>query len=76
MGLRHERLLSRLGLNGCRLFVYRCGVVPQVLIVENGVEDQSLGSDGLAAIDGVIAEQQHVPLAIVGVYYYGMFRNR
>ncbi len=38
-------------------------VLPQVAEVEDGVEDQGVGADGFAAIDGIVGEQQHVALA-------------
>jgi len=43
------------------------GVVGQVLVVEDGVEDQGVSADGFAAIDGVVGEEKHVALAQVGV---------
>ena len=43
------------------MILRRYGFARQVLIVEDCVEYQSVGADGLATIDGVVAEQQHVP---------------
>src|ERR1700678_981026 len=58
------------------LFVRGRGFVCQVLVVEDGVEHESVRSDGLAAIDGVVAEQQHVSLAQVCIHHYSMLGNR
>ena len=43
------------------MILRRYGFARQVLIVEDCVEYQSVRADGLATIDGVVAEQQHVP---------------
>jgi len=47
----------------------------QVLIVQNGIEDQWIGADGFAAINGIIAEEQHVALTEVSVDDDGMFSD-
>ena len=46
------------------LLLFWCGLfVFQMLEVEDGVEDQRVAADGFAAVDGVVAEEQHVALA-------------
>ncbi len=44
----------------------------QVVIIQNRVEHQSISTDGFAAVDGVIAEQQHVARAQMRVHHHGM----
>ena len=39
----------------------------QLLVVEDGVEDQRVIADSFAAIDGVVAEEQHIALAEMSV---------
>jgi hypothetical protein len=49
------------------MLVCGCGFVREVLIVQDCVEYQGVGADGLTAIDGVVSEQEHVALAKVRV---------
>src|ERR1700683_1630742 len=51
-------------------------LVIELLIVEDCVENQGIGADGLSPIDGIGAEQQNVPLAEVRIHDYGMLGNR
>ncbi len=41
----------------------------EVIVVEDRVEDQPIRSDGLAAIDGVIAEEQNIALAEMRIHH-------
>ena len=41
----------------------------------NRIEDQGVGSDGFAAIDGVVAEEEDVSLAKMGVDDDGVVRR-
>jgi hypothetical protein len=50
-----------------------CWLVGQVLVVEDGVEDQGVGADGFTPVDGVVAEEEDVALAEVGVDDDGVF---
>jgi hypothetical protein len=60
------------------LFVLRWGrgFVRQMLAIQDGVEDQRVGADGFAAIDGVVAEQQHASLPQVRVHHHGVLGDR
>src|SRR6202050_5847588 len=51
-------------------------LVIELLIVEDCVENQGIGADGLSPIDGIVAEQQNVPLAEVRIHDYGMLGTR
>ena len=45
-------------------------------MVENRVEDQRIVADGFAAVDGVVAEEQHAALAEMRIHHHGVFGNR
>ena len=55
------------------LLFWRGFFVFEVLEVEDGVEDQRVAADGFAAVDGVVAEEQHVALAEVCIDDDGVF---
>jgi hypothetical protein len=38
-----------------------------MVVVEDGVEDEGIGADGFAAVDGVVAEEQDVSGAEMGI---------
>ena len=44
----------------------------QVVVVEDGVEDQGVGSDGFAAVDGVVGEEQYIAFAQMRIDYDGV----
>ena len=48
----------------------------EVLVVQDGVEHESVSSDGLTAIDRIVGEQQHISLTQVRIHHYGMLGNR
>ena len=48
----------------------------QMVVVQDCIEDEGVGSDGLTAINGIIAEEQDVALAEVRVNNDGVFRDR
>src|SRR5271155_3357839 len=51
-------------------------LIVELLIVEDCVEDQGIGAEGLSTIDGIVAEQQNIPLTEVRVHDDRVLRNR
>jgi len=49
--------------------------VPQVVMVQDRIENQPIGPDGFSPVDGVVAEQQHIALAKMRIHHYGVLRD-
>lgn len=48
----------------------------EMLIIKDCIEYQGISANGLASINRVVAEQQHLSLPQVSVHYYSMLGNR
>lgn len=54
------------------VFLLGWGSSLQLIVVENRIENQGVVADGLAAVDRVVAEEQHAALAEMRVDYDGV----
>ncbi len=39
----------------------------QVIVIQDGVEDERVGADGFAAIDGIVGEEKHIAFTEMGI---------
>ncbi len=51
-------------------------LIVELLIVEDCVEDQGIGAKSFSTIDGIVAEQQNIPLAEMRIHDDRMLGNR
>ncbi len=59
-----------------RLLLLRgCGLVRQMVVIQDCVEDQAIGPQRFAAINGVVAEKEHIALAEMCIHHHRMFRD-
>jgi hypothetical protein len=57
------------------LLLRRCRLVREMVVVQDRVEYQAVGSQRFAAIDGVVAEEQNIALTEMRIHDHGMLRN-
>src|ERR1700679_1702266 len=55
------------------LLLCRRRLMREVVVVQDRVEDQAVGSQRFAAIDRVVAEEKHVALAEMSIHDHGVF---
>jgi hypothetical protein len=50
--------------------------LPEMVIVEDRIEDQAITSDGLSAMNGIVCEQQNIAISEMCVDHNRALRNR